>query len=177
LSFDVEPAHIDEQVIKDRSCAAGRSVGETVLELAEAKASAVSARYPGAFVLGADQILDLGGTWYDKPRDRNEAAGHLKAFRGKVHHLVNGLVVVRDGERVWAWEETAKMTVCDFGDRFLAGYLDSSGSEILESVGAYRLEGPGAQLFERIDGDYFTVLGLPLLPLLGFLRQIGIAET
>jgi len=176
LSFAVEPADIDERVIKDRSRETGRSVGETVLELAQAKASTVSARYPGAYVLGADQILDLGGKWYDKPRDREEAAEHLRAFRGKVHHLVNGLVVVRDGERIWAWEETAKMTVRDFSDRFLGRYLDLSGGDILESVGAYRLEGMGAQLFERIDGDYFTVLGLPLLPLLGHLRQIGIAE-
>lgn len=149
---------------------------ETVLELAQAKASAVSARFPGAYVLGADQILDLGGIWYDKPRDHDEAVGHLRAFRGKAHHLVNGLAVVRDNERIWAWEETAHMTVRDFSDGFLGRYLKNSGGEILESVGAYRLEGMGAQLFERIDGDYFTVLGLPLLPLLAFLRQIGITE-
>jgi len=176
LSFDVEPAEIDEQVIKIRCRDNGCSVGDTVLELAAAKASAASARHPDAYVLGADQILDLGGTWYDKPRDRDEAAEHLRAFRGKIHHLVNGLVVIRNGERNWAWEETAHMTVRHFSDRFLAGYLENSGDEILESVGAYRLEGIGAQLFDRIDGDYFTVLGLPLLPLLGYLRQTGIAE-
>jgi septum formation protein len=142
--------------------------------LAAAKAKYVSTLHPGAYVIGADQILDLDGVWFDKPTGRNGAGDHLNRLRGRTHTLVDGLAVIRDGEILWRRHDTARLTMRNFSDEFLADYLDRSGPDILESVGAYRLEGRGTQLFSAIDGDYFTILGLPLLPLLDYLREVGL---
>ena len=133
----------------------------------------VSARHTGALVVGADQILDSGGYWFEKPADAEAARAQLKALRGKRHTLVSAAAVVRNGSVVWRATDRAHLTMRDFSDEFLDAYIVTAGAELLQSVGAYRLEGLGAQLFERVEGDFFTILGLPLLPLLGFLRGHG----
>jgi septum formation protein len=163
-----EPAGIDEGAIK--AAMPGIAAEDVALALADAKARAVSARRPGAMVIGADQILECEGRWFDKPASAEEAARHLRALRGRTHRLVSAVVAVRDGERRWRHAASARLTMRDFSDEFLRAYLARSGPEILESVGAYRLEGLGPQLFAAIEGDFFTILGLPLLPLLDFLR-------
>ena len=174
LAFERRPAHLDEDAVKARARAEGWSVARTAGELARAKALAVAAERPDALVIGADQILDCDGAWFDKPADRAAAAGHLRRLRGRTHALHSAVCAAADGAVTWDHLDTARLTMRDFSDAFLDGYLAAGGAEILESVGAYRLEGPGAQLFDHIDGDYFTILGLPLLPLLAFLRERGI---
>ena len=131
-------------------------------------------RRPDDLVIGADQILECDGIWFDKPADRAAAAETLKRLRGRTHRLVSAISVLGGGRGApWRHRGEARLTMRSFSDRFLARYLDAVGDEVTTSVGAYRLEGRGAQLFTRIEGDYFTVLGLPLLPLLAFLRGGG----
>lgn len=175
IPFVADVAEIDEAPIK--TALAGAEVGRVALALAEAKARAMAQRHSGALVAGADQILECDGRWFDKPPDRPAAERQLLALRGRCHRLVSAVVVVRDRERLWQHVDEAKLWMREFSDGYLAAYLDSSGPEVLESVGAYRLEGQGAQLFDRIEGDHFTILGLPLLPLLEFLRRHGILPT
>ena len=129
-----------------------------------------------ALVIGADQILDCDGRWFDKPASMDEAANHLRALSGRTHRLVSAGCVATGGVVSWRHVETPSMTMRRLDDDFIADYLDRAGPSVLESVGAYRLEGIGARLFERIDGDYFTILGLPLLPLLAFLRDAGVVD-
>jgi septum formation protein len=138
--------------------------------LAEAKAQAVSASRPDDHVIGADQILVLDNAIYAKPGDLVEARRHLASLRGRTHTLVTAAVVLRDGRMLTTITESADLTMRHFSDAFLDRYLAAVGPDVTRSVGAYRLEELGAQLFDRIDGDYFTILGLPLLPLLSFLR-------
>ena len=143
------------------------------LALAEAKAAAVAAARPGRLVLGADQLLVMGDRRFDKPQDLQQAAAHLAAFSGREHELVTAAVALRDGAVLWKRAERARLTVRSLTPEAIDAYLATVGPAALTSVGAYRLEGPGAQLFERVEGDFFTVLGLPLLPLLEFLRGEG----
>ena len=124
-------------------------------------------------IIGADQILQCEGVLYDKPRDLVEARHNLQKFRGRTHYLIGGVVLVNQGETIWSHTQSVALTMRDFSDDFLDEYLAAAGEAILASVGAYQLEGLGAHLFEAIDGDYFAILGLPLLPLLGALRQYG----
>jgi nucleoside triphosphate pyrophosphatase len=138
--------------------------------LAEAKAQAVSASRPDDHVIGADQILVLDNAIYAKPGDLAEARRHLASLRGRTHTLVTAAVVLRDGRMLTTITESADLTMRHFSDTFLDRYLAAVGPDVTRSVGAYRLEELGAQLFDRIEGDYFTILGLPLLPLLSFLR-------
>jgi septum formation protein len=138
--------------------------------LAEAKAQAVSVSRPDDHVIGADQILVLDNAIYAKPGDLVEARRHLASLRGRTHTLVTAAVVLRDGRMLTTITESADLTMRHFSDAFLDHYLAAAGPDVTRSVGAYRLEELGAQLFDRIDGDYFTILGLPLLPLLSFLR-------
>ena len=154
--------------------AARFGAGEVAEALAELKAQRVTRRHPGALVIGADQMLECEGTWFDKPADRAAARAQLEALSGRVHRLVTCAVVVLDGERLWHRTESATMTMRRLSPEFLDRYLDTAGNEVLSSVGAYQLEGLGAQLFARVEGDFFTVLGLPLLPLLDFLRVRGV---
>lgn len=167
---------VDEDEVK----AAGRAEGvpaDAVAEaLAELKAHRITRRHPGALVVGADQMLDCEGRWFDKPADRAAARAQLLDLRGKTHRLVSCAVVVRDGERMWHKTDSARLTMRNFSEAFLDDYLDRVGDEVLHSVGAYQLEGLGAQLFQRVEGDFFTILGLPLLPLLGFLRVHGVGR-
>lgn len=167
---------VDEDEVK----AAGRAEGvpvEAVAEaLAELKAQRIARRHPGALVVGADQMLECEGRWFDKPADGAEARTQLLDLRGKTHRLVSCAVVVRDGERIWHKVDSARLTMRNFTEDFLDDYLTRVGDDVLHSVGAYQLEGLGAQLFQRVEGDFFTILGLPLLPLLGFLRVHGVGR-
>jgi septum formation protein len=168
------PAGIDEDEIKRSFRAAGRDATACARALAETKAIRVSARHSDMLVVGADQMLDCAGTWFDKARDRSEARAQLVALRGKRHELVSAVTVVKNGAVIWQLVDRPRLTMRDFSDGFLDAYLAALGDEALRSVGVYQLEGLGAQLFERIEGDYFSILGLPLLPLLDFLRGHGV---
>ena len=177
LEFSAEAAPIDEEEAKlslEGEGAQGAALAEA---LAELKAIAVSRRHPGCFVIGADQILDCEGRRYDKPRDEAAARAQLMALRGRTHQLISAMVVVRDGQRLWHHIDRARLTMRPFSPAFLDEYLAKSLPGILSSVGAYQLEALGAQLFSRIEGDYFTILGLPLLPLLDFLRPHGLVPA
>lgn len=177
VAVTCDPAGIDEDAIKHQCRAAGAGVEATADILAERKAHAVSLRHPGALVLGADQMLECEGVCFDKPEDRARAFAHLAILRGRTHRLVSAAVVVRDGVRLWETVDSATLTMRSFDDEFLDHYLDAAGDDVLHSVGVYHLEGLGAQLFERVEGDFFTILGLPLLPVLGFLRQQGLLRA
>ncbi len=173
VHVETYPARVDEDEIKLALRAEGASVEDAAVKLAEAKARRIADKFPGAIVIGCDQMLDCNGVWFDKPVDRAHAAAHLRAFSGKTHRLVSAAVAYRNMVRVWHHVDSAKLTVRILTDESIETYLDAVGDAALGSVGAYQLEGLGAQLFTRVDGDYFTVLGMPLLPLLGFLRANG----
>lgn len=173
LDFATEAARIDEAEVKQSARAEGSSADETALLLAELKANRVSRRTPEALVVGADQILVCEGTWFDKPADLPAARAQLLALRGRSHMLVSAVVCHRGGRRLWQHVARPRMTMREFTDAFLDAYLAAEQVRLLTSVGAYRLEGRGVHLFEQIEGDYSAILGLPLLPLLGFLRQHG----
>lgn len=169
--FSIQDAGVDEEAIK----AASRhlSASELAVELASAKALAVSSREPDAWVLGADQTLAFEDILISKARTLDEARSRLASMRGRTHELHSGLALARNGALVWSGVETAAMRMRDFSDDFLKTYLAAEGDILLTVVGSYRLEGLGAQLFETVEGDYFTVLGLPLWPLLAELRRVG----
>jgi septum formation protein len=168
------PPRVDESAFKR---AFGQEGGADACKLANAlaaaKAQAVSLRHPRALVIGADQILLFDNRYFDKPKDLKEAAMQLSLLRGNAHCLTTAVAVARRGEIVWSDCVVAKLTMRRFSDEFLAAYLASVGEDALTSVGAYKIEGRGVQLFHRIDGDFFAILGLPLLPLLSFLRREG----
>jgi nucleoside triphosphate pyrophosphatase len=167
------PSAVDETEIKASYRRRGAAPGACAMALAEAKALTVAARRPGAFVIGADQLLDCEGTWLDKPRDRADAANQLRLLRGRSHQLATAVCVARDGNVIWHDLQEPRLAMREFSDRYLESYLALLSRDDLAAVGAYRIEGPGLQLFERIEGDYFAILGLPLLPLLAFLRAEG----
>ena len=169
IPFDVQNSRVDEDAIKERF--ANSNIDELAIKLASAKAVAVSTERPDAVVIGADQILSCEGARFDKPRDMNEAWTNLKFFHGRTHRLHSGIVLAQAGKIVWRHSAHADLTMRDFSDDFLGTYLKTVGDKVLTSVGCYQLEGPGIQLFENISGDYFTILGLPLLPLLNELRR------
>lgn len=168
-----DPAALDEAPIKEESRHAGRSAADCAARLAEAKARRVAARHPGALVLGADQLLDCEGQWFDKPRDRAEACAQLQALRGRTHELATSAALLRDGKLVWRAVERPRLTMRDFSNAFLDRYLDLMGERVLTTGGGYEIEGLGVQLMAHIEGDYFAILGLPLLKLLDFLRREG----
>jgi len=177
LEIEIQPADLDETKVKDACRDEGRSVDYVAARLAREKAETISVHNAGAYVIGADQMLDCDGRWFDKPPDLAAAAQSLKALRGRPHDLVTSASIVYDGKEVWQLTDRATLFVRDFSDRFLDRYIADVGELALTSVGAYQLEGRGAQLFERIEGDYFTILGLPLLPLLSFLREQELIAT
>ncbi|PWC32257.1 Maf family protein [Azospirillum sp. TSO35-2] len=176
LTATLDKPLVDEEEVKLAGRAEGVSAEAVAETLAELKAQRVTRRHPGALVIGADQMLECDGVWFDKPTDRAAARTQLLALRGKTHQLVSCAVVVRDGARMWHKVDRARLAMRDFSDAFLDDYLDRVGDDVLHSVGAYQLEGLGAQLFQRVEGDFFTILGLPLLPLLGFLRVHGVGK-
>jgi len=177
LDIRVDPAAVDEAAVKDSYAGEGAGPGEIAEALAELKAMRISPRHPGLITLGADQILDCEGQRFDKPEGIEGARAQLKALSGRRHRLISSVVALRDGQRLWHHTGEAQLTMRKFSDGFLESYLAAAGPAVLESVGAYQLEGRGAQLFTRIEGDYFTILGLPLLPLLDFLRLQGELPT
>jgi septum formation protein len=177
LRFSVRPAPIDEAAVKRTARAEGLDASGAALRLADAKAEWVARHEPRALVIGADQILDRDGTWYDKPDDLAAARRQLLALREGTHALATA-VVCRTGDRLrWQHVTQPRLTMRAFSEAFLAAYLAAEGDRVLGSVGAYRLEGPGVQLFSRVDGDHTSILGLPLLPLLEFLRGVGVVWT
>ena len=176
VPIEVASAGVDEDAVKRAMLAEGASVRDIADALAELKAVKASRSRP-EFVVGADQTLEFEGELYDKVESVDEARERLKLLRGKPHKLHSAVVVAREGAPVWRTLDTATLTMRDFSDDFLEHYLQIEGAAALGSVGCYRLEGPGAQLFSRIQGDYFAILGLPLLGLLDFLRLHGALPT
>jgi len=175
VPFSVQVADVDEAAVKavhDPADAAGLAV-----ELARVKALAVSRHDADAWVLGADQTLAFDGGLVSKAPSLDAARVRLKAMRGRVHHLHSGAALARNGQVVWSGVDTATMRVRTFSDAFLESYLAAEGEALLGCVGSYRLEGMGAQLFEAVEGDYFTVLGLPLWPVLTELRRAGVLRS
>ena len=174
LTFEVMPAAVDEEAIRQQFPQRGEAdFTALALALADAKALEVSRRSPLP-VLGGDQLLVLDGEVFGKPRDMQEARAHLQRLRGRTHHLISALSVAQGGEVVWQHVDSAAMTMRAFTDAFLDAYLRDLGEKALTSVGCYQVEGPGIQLFEKIKGDHFTIIGLPLLPFLAWLRQRGL---
>jgi septum formation protein len=164
-------SRVDEDEIKLSLKSEGVSIREAAQALAELKAHRVSQNEPADFVIAADSMLACEGRWYDKPEDRMQARDHLLSLRGKTHELVSAVVVARGGSVIWRHTDAAKLTMREFSDGFLDAYLAQAGDAVLSSVGCYQLEGLGVQLFSKIQGDHFTILGLPLLPLLDILRE------
>lgn len=169
VTFSVEPADINE--IEFLSEKLEGDPDELVLSLSEAKARFITSRYPGACVIGADQILFFEGCIFCKISGPREAHQFLQKVRGKSHSLHSGVVCVRDNNVLWRYADVAHMTMRPFSDSFLYNYISGCSEPYISMLGAYRFEENGIQLFERIEGDYFTILGLPLLPLLNFLRS------
>lgn len=176
LTFSAIPADIDERALDEQLERDGASPEEVALELARAKALAVSALYPEALVLGCDQTMALGARVYHKPKTMAEAEAHLLTLSGKVHRLNSAAVLVQHGEVVWQIVSSAELTVRTLSAEFVSRHLKRVGEKALSSVGAYQLEGEGIQLFTSIEGDYFTILGLPLLPLLSKLRDMDVID-
>jgi septum formation protein len=173
VEIGVDPAEIDENRLKQAFRAEARTAADCAVALAETKARHVASRCDGALVIGADQILVCGDRWFDKPSNLGETRTQLLALRGRSHELVTAACVVRAQSRLWHTVSQPKLKMRDFSNDFLNDYVAAEGAVLLGSVGAYRLEGRGVQLFEQIDGDQFAILGLPLLELLGFLRDYG----
>lgn len=173
LVFQARAAEVDERALEQPLEAAGASPVDVALTLAEAKAKDVARHFDGALVIGSDQTMSLGPRVYHKPKDLAEAADHLLSLSGKTHSLNSAVVLVRDGEVVWRHVSSARMSVRVLSRGFIERHLARVGDKALASVGAYQLEGEGIQLFEKIEGDYFTILGLPMLPLLSKLRDLG----
>lgn len=177
VPFDWVDADVDEDEIKQQGLADHLSPDDIALKLAHAKAERVFDKNRDALVLGCDQILVCDGEIYDKPVDVNQAREHLLRFRGRPHRLISAMTLLQLNTEPWRFCDHATLTVRDISDDFLDEYLKTEGDSILSSVGAYRLEGRGIQLFDDIVGNYFTILGLPLLPLLSELRRCGVLET
>lgn len=177
LTFRAIAADIDERAIEAELECLSPSPSDTALHLAEAKAQAVSAANPDCLVIGSDQTLSLGARIFHKPADLEAAKAHLAALSGKTHALNSAVVIVADGEVRWRHVSTARLTMRPLSAAFIDRHLARVGDRVLGSVGAYQLEGEGIQLFEAIDGDYFTIIGLPMLPLLAQLREMGAIDA
>jgi septum formation protein len=172
-----QAASVDEAAVRCGAAGAGLTAAAVAGLLAAAKARDVAVHHPGALVIGADQMLDCEGRWFEKPQDLAAARTQLLELRGRTHTLSSAVAVVRDGHVLWSLTAQARLTMRPFSETFLERYLAAAGTEVCQSVGAYRIEGLGLQLFTRVDGDHFVILGLPLLPLLEVLRQQGELET
>ena len=166
-------ADIDEAAIK----AACDGAVAAATALAEAKASRISANNNGEWVIGSDSIVSVNGRMFDKPRDRGEAADHLRMFSGQRMTLTSAAAIARDGSIEWSVADQAQLRVRELSDHFIANYLDAEWPDVAYCVGVFRMEGRGVQLFDSIDGSYFTILGMPLLPLLAALRERGLVPA
>ena len=174
IAFEAIPAELDEREIQLASALS--APGEIATLLARDKALVVSEKHPDRYVVGADQTLILGQRLFSKPAGRAQAAAQLRALEGQSHELHSAVAVVRDDEVLFEHVAIARMTMRSLDDAAISAYLDAAGEAVTTSVGAYQLEGLGVHLFERIEGDHFTILGLPLLPLLKFLRSQGLLQ-
>ncbi|MFM2147897.1 MAG: hypothetical protein RLZZ187_203 [Pseudomonadota bacterium] len=182
LAFEALPALVDEAALKEACQAEKIPAEDAAIILAEAKAERIARRVPDALVIGGDQLLvckmeDGTERWFDKPADMDSARTQLLALRGKTHRLVTATVAWRGGERIWQDVTTPRLTMRNFSEAFLDAYLAAEGEVLLSSVGAYRLEAMGVHLFSRVEGEHSAILGLPLIPLLGFLRQHRVVES
>jgi septum formation protein len=177
LNFDAIAAAVDEATIKESAQAEGIPPTEAALMLADAKAERIARREPDALVIGCDQLLVCEGRWFDKPADLADARAHLVALRGRRHELVTAIVCHRHGRRIWQHVAIPKLTMRPVSDDFLDLYLAAEVDHVTQSVGAYRLEGPGIQLFSAVEGEHAAILGVPLLALLAFLRQHGLLRV
>ena len=174
VRVDAMPAHIDEAEIKRAARAEGMSADDTAMTLASLKALRLARQHPDALVIAADQLLVCGDEWFDKPADLAAAGAHLRALRGRTHTLVTAVLCQRGPLRVWQHVARPTLTMRDLSDDFIERYIASEGDVLTTTVGAYRIEGPGIQLFNRIEGEHSAIIGLPLLPLLAFFRQHGV---
>lgn len=173
VQYDAVPAGLDEASVKARAS----DPAELAVELAKAKALAVSVKRPRDWVVGSDSVVSVDGRMFDKPADRGQAAEHLRFFSGKAMTLTSAAALARESAVDWSHVETATLQVRALSDAFIDSYLDREWPEVSYCVGVFRLEGPGVQLFDSIQGDYFAILGMPLLPLLGALRERGILPS
>lgn len=172
VAFEVVPAAIDERALEAEM---GEAEAEEIAQaLAAAKAAAVSAHHRGRWVLGSDSLVEVAGCRFDKPASREEAAAHLRRFSGQTLTLHSAAALARDGRVDWVEGAFARLPVRPLGEGFIASYLDAEWPAVAACVGVFRIEGPGVQLFEGIFGDQFTVLGMPLLPVLAALRERGV---
>lgn len=176
VDFEVKTAAVDEAAIRDAMKAEGASVEDTALALAEAKALRVARRHPDALVIGCDQMLEIDGLWLEKPGTPEGARTQLATLSGRAHVLVSSVVVFVNGARAWHATDRARLSLRKLDEAAIEAYLAAAGPDVLACVGCYQIEGIGVRLFEKIDGDHFTILGMPLLPLLGFLRLHGAAS-
>ncbi|TIN45563.1 MAG: Maf-like protein [Mesorhizobium sp.] len=173
VPVEAVPAEVDERALEAPLQGSGVSPEDVALVLAHAKATEVSERKPGALVLGCDQTLSLGDEVFHKPADMEAARRHLLALSGKTHQLNSAVVLARNGAVLWRHVGVASLTMRKLDPAFIGRHLARVGAKALSSVGAYQIEGEGIQLFERVEGDYFTIVGLPLLPVLAKLREFG----
>ena len=171
VAYESVPASLDERAVE--AGMKGSSPGEIAQGLAMAKAQAVVSSRPGAIILGSDSLVVVDGQRFDKPADRSAAADHLRFFSGKEMHLHSGAALVSDDKILWQGTEMASLHVREVSDDFIESYLETEWPAVAGCVGVFRIEAKGVQLFERIEGDQFTVLGMPLLPVLGALRGLG----
>lgn len=177
IPFQAKAADIDERAIESQVEQQGPSPEEVALILAEAKARNVGQHFPGDIIIGSDQTMSLGSRVYHKPGDMNEARDHLLSLSGQVHQLNSAIVLTRGNDVLWKHVSSARMSVRVLTSAFIEAHLARVGNKALASVGAYQLEGEGIQLFDKIDGDYFTILGLPMLPLLAKLRDLRVIDA
>lgn len=177
VCFDSIPARVDEATLRTGFNAEAIPPRDQADALAEAKARKVGQRYPDALVIGCDQVLEHKGEILTKPDNLTAARAQLQRLRGDTHRLLSAAVIYENGRPVWRHVGIARMTMRDFGDSYLETYLGRNAASILETVGTYKLEEEGARLFSHIDGDYFTILGLPLLELLSYLSVRGVIDA
>ena len=173
VSFEVSLSRVDEDAVRQSLLAEGASARDIADALAELKARKVSTRMPGVLVLGCDQVLSFDGQIMAKPTSREQAEQQLRQLRGAGHQLLSAAVICEDGQPIWRFVGTVRLQMRDFSDSYLTTYLDRNWPDISNSVGGYKLESEGVRLFNRVDGDYFTVLGMPLLELLSYLTLRG----
>lgn len=176
IDLEILPARVDEQAIKSAFLAEGAQPRDVADALAEAKARRISMKNPDRLILGADQVLDFKGQIFDKPETIDQAHNQLISLRNDTHDLYSAAVLFENGYPVWRHIGRVTLTMRDFSDDFLAGYVQKNGDNLFTTVGGYKIEESGAQLFSTINGDYFSILGLPLLELLAILRQKGFCD-
>lgn len=177
IAFAVDPSTLDERALEAPLSESGAAPEDVAAILAEAKAADVSERHPGALVIGADQTLSLGDERFHKPTDMEGARRALLKLSGRTHVLSSAVALVEDGETVWRHVDQARVTLRDLSPAFIGRYLAEIGDAALSSVGSYQVEGRGIQLMERIEGDFFTIIGLPVLPLVAELRRRGLVDA